>query len=81
MPTTIHLRFGYMRKHIVFPAVCHASSVYVRGQKAGSPSFVVMTSATVEHAEAEQIKMATAVHLPLDELESGDLSFRLAVAP
>lgn len=32
-----------------------------------------MNLTTVEHAEAEQIEIATTVHLPLDELESGDL--------
>jgi hypothetical protein len=38
-------------------------------------------SGLLEHSESEQVKADSTAHLPLDELESVDLPFYLALAP
>lgn len=47
----------------------------------GSPSVVVQRRRAVEDALTEQVQLRSAVHLPLEHLESIDLSFGLPLAP
>ena len=35
----------------------------------------------MKHSRAQQIKLCSTIHLPLDQFQSIDLSFELAIAP
>jgi hypothetical protein len=66
--------------------VSHVPNVHNRPDWAGPPPLVWLSrslrgSCRKENTPAEQVEAGATVHLPLDQLEPGDLPLRLAAAP